>query len=127
MQTFNCPEKGFKNESEFTTWYGKQIKERWWFFHKISDYSLWFKPFDAICALNWKVSAIEFKFIKWWSCIPFNLLRGSNPKKPGTQVQSLECFERNGWISEIIVYSQKSNRYITLNYSDENLHSKCTI
>ena len=127
MLTFNCPEKGFKNEAEFTTRYGKQVKDRWWFFHKISDYSLWFKPFDAICALNWKVSAIEFKFIKWWSCIPFNLLRGSNPKKPGTQVQSLECFERNGWISEIIVYSQKSNRYITLNYSDENLHSKCTI
>ena len=127
MPTFNCPEKGFKNEAEFTTWYGKQVKERWWFFHKISDYSLWFKPFDAICALNWKVSAIEFKFIKWWSCIPFNLLRGSNPKKPGTQVQSLGDFERNGWNSIIIVYSQKSNRYITMKFSDENLHSKCTI
>lgn len=127
MQTFKCPDKGFKNEAEFTTRFGKQIKENSWFFHKISDYSLWFKPFDAICALWWEVSAIEFKFIKGASCTPYELLRGSTPKKPWTQVQSLECYERNGWNSSIIVYSQKSNRYITLNFSDEALHSKVTI
>lgn len=127
MRTFNCPDKWFKNEAEFTTWYGKKIKEQWGFFHKISDYSLGFKPFDAICALKWKVCAIEFKYTKNWSCVPFDMLRGSSAKKPWTQVQSLESFEKNGWISLIIVYSQKSNRYITLSFSDENLHSKVTI
>lgn len=127
MQTFKCPDKWFKNEAEFTTRFWKQIKDRWWFFHKISDYSLWFKPFDAICALDWEVMAIEFKHIKWASCVPFELLRGSSPKKPWTQVQSLDSFERNGWNSTIIVYSQKNNKYIVLDFSDENLHSKVII
>lgn len=127
MQTFNCPDKGFKNEAEFTTRFWKQVKERWWFFHKISDYSLGFKPFDAICALDGEVQAIEFKHIKGGSCTPFKLLRGSCPEKPWTQVQSLGEYERNGWNSIIIVYSQKSNRYITMKFSDENLHSKVTI
>ena len=127
MQIFNCPDKGFKNEAEFTTWFGKQVKERWWFFHKISDYSLWFKPFDAICALNWEACAIEFKHIKGTSCTPFNLLRGSSAKKPWTQVMALGDYERNGWNSLIIVYSQKSNRYVSMKFSDESLHSKVTI
>lgn len=124
---FTCPDKGFKNEAEFTTRFGKQIKDRWGFFHKISDYSLWFKPFDVIFAYKGIAWAIELKYTKHWSCTPFDMLRGSTPKKPWTQVKSLGEYQENGWKSLIIVYSSKENNYIIISFSDdERLHSKQT-
>ena len=111
LEDFKLPENWFKNEAEFTTWFGKQIIKMWWFFHKISDYSPGYKPFDAIFALKERAGVIEFKAIAWKSCCPFDLLRWSSPKNPWTQVKWLTDYDNNWWFSYVIVYSKATNTY----------------
>lgn len=124
LKNFKLPDKSFWNEAAFTTRFGRQIKDRGGFWHKISDFSLGFKPFDAVFALEGLAGAIEFKFTKNASCTPFTMLRGSSPQNPWTQVEGLWGYERNGWKSLIIVYSAKVNRYVVMTFSDKDLHSK---
>ena len=121
---FSLPQSPFGNEAAFTTWFGRQVKDRGGFFHKISDFSLGFKPFDAVFGLKGFTWAIEFKFTKNWSCTPFTMLRGSTSNNPWTQVEGLSKFSTNGWNSLIIVYSSKVNKYIIMDYNDKNLHNK---
>lgn len=111
LGNFKLPEQWFKNEAEFTTWFGRQITTRWGFFHKISDYSPWYKPFDAIFAYNGDAGAIEFKSITWKSCTPFDLLRWSSPKNPWAQVKWLWDYKSNWWSSYVVVYSKATNSY----------------
>jgi len=121
---FDLPSRKFKNEAEFTTWFWWQITKRGWFFHKISDYSLWFKPFDAIFALGGLVWAIEFKSTPSMSCYPYTMLRWSSIKKPWTQVKSLLDYWNNGWLSLVVVYSTRNHRYQVLEFKDLSLDTK---
>ena len=122
---FQLPDAApFKNEAAFTGWFGKQINNNLWFFHKISDFSLWFKPFDSIFAYKWLVGCIEFKYTKQASCSPFAMLSWSSPKKPWTQVKSLQDYAINGWNSIVIVYSAKKHNYKILDFSQMSLSTK---
>lgn len=114
----------FKNEADFTSRFWRQISINWWFFHKISDFSLWFKPFDSVFSYKWLAWAIEFKFTRQASCVPFKMLSGSCPEKPWTQVKSLWDYQRNGWNSIVIVYSAKKHSYKVLNYNEISLSDK---
>ena len=123
---FPMPDKPFKNEALFTTWFWSQISKSGGFFHKISDYSLWFKPFDAIFALDGLTWGIELKFTHNASCTPFTMLRWSCPKNPGTQVKSLTDYQNNGWNSLVIVYSAKKHKYVVVDFKDLSLTTKIT-
>lgn len=114
----------FKNEAAFTSWFGSKITKDGGFFHKISDYSLWFKPFDAVFGYKWLVGCIEFKFTRQASCLPYTMLRGSCPNNPWTQVKSLTDYATNGWNSIVIVYSAKKNTYKILDFTTISLSTK---
>jgi len=113
-----------KNEASFTTWFGGKIKSAWGFFWKISDIDTRVKPFDWFMAYKWHVCALEFKSIPWMSCHPFQLLRWSSPKNPWGQVKWLADFFANGWISLIIVYSKKCNRFKIIDFSTTNFNTQ---
>ena len=121
---FNLPTAKFKNEAAFTTWFWKRIKDWGGFFHKISDYSLWYKPFDAIMAYQGIVAAIEFKYANTLTCIPFTMLRGSCQSKPWSQVEGLHKYSDNGWKSLIIIYSAKKHSYVIVDFEWPDLHTK---
>jgi len=106
----------FKNEAKFTTWFNKKFKERWWFVHKISDFSPDQKPFDVIAALGFAVYWIELKYTKSKSFKPYYYLRWSSSNKPWGQTAWLRSFSRNGWFSLVIVYSVSLNGYVVINY-----------
>jgi hypothetical protein len=116
----------FKNESSFTGWLGKMINTDWWFFYKISDESSWHKPFDCIISYQWFICACEIKYTKHWSCYPFQMLRGSSPKNPWSQVISLTNWQKNGWKSIVIVYSAKKNTFCVLDFAGLAFNSHLT-
>lgn len=123
VRSLSLPTRRFKNEAEFTTRFGQEIKKLSGFFHKISDESRWLKPFDSICALDWKVYAIEFKFVRSLSCYPFRLLRWSSASKPWAQVKWLNDFRNNGWKSIVIVYSAVKHAYIVVDFAGLDLYT----
>lgn len=100
-------DKQYKNESEFTSRFGREIKKRSWFFHKISDADRRLKPFDAIFAIDWVVGAIEFKCTSNKKVYPYRMLRWSSEKNPWPQVKWLTDYQSNWWLSLVIVYNKK--------------------
>lgn len=124
---FELPAAPFKKEAQFTTWFLWQIRKNWGFAHKISDYSPNAKPWDAIISYNGMTALVELKKVNSATCHPYQLLRWSWPKNPGTQVESLGLFARNGWISLIIVYSCKVNRYAVLDFGSLDFITKISI
>jgi hypothetical protein len=117
ISNFVCPDKWFKSEALFTTWFWWQIQKWGWFFYKISDESRWLKPFDWLISYNWLVAAVELKYTKYGSCFPFQMLRWSSSKNPWSQVKSLTDWQKNGWKSLVIVYSAKKNMYVVLDFA----------
>lgn len=118
--------KSVKNEAEFTSRFGGEIKKRAWFFHKISDIDRRLKPFDAMFALGGLVWAIEFKCIAGKSCYPYRLLRWSSVKNTGGQVKGLVEFQNNGGTSLVIVYSKKVREYKVLQFIDIDFNTHVT-
>lgn len=119
--------KKCKSESDFTSWYGSEIKKRGWFFHKISDMDIRPKPFDAIMAWDGIIWAIEFKSV--WvlkSCHPFRLLRWSSPSKPWSQVKGLQWFQDNWWLSLVIVFNKLLQQYKVIDFKDIDFNTKIT-
>lgn len=110
--------KKFKNEKDFTSWFLRHVRDRGGFAFKISDYDIWLKPCDAIIARQGVWCLVEFKYIKHGSCYPFRLLRGSSPKNPWYQVKWLETRAKNGWISLVIVYSEKKHCFKVLDFKE---------
>lgn len=121
---FELPNKTFKTEALFTTWFLWCIRKRWGFAHKISDFSPGDKPRDADIAFEWLAAAVELKKTDNGSCRPYQLLRWSSPKNPGAQVSSLDSYARNGWNSLVIVYSTKKHRYVILDFRHLDFNTK---
>jgi hypothetical protein len=122
---FPLPQKWFRKESEFTSWFGREIQRDGGFWHKISDADMRTKPFDAICWYKQVMYWIELKVIPWMSCHPYKLLRGSSPSNPGWQVLWLSRFWEH-WKSLMIVYSKSANKYQVLPFEGLTLETKIT-
>ena len=115
MLQFPLPAKWFKNEAEFTTRFGRQIKERWGFRHKISDMSIELKPFDWILALNWYVAAVEIKVSDHKHKVDvYKMLRDN-------QKTWLAKYKKNWWNSLVIYYNKIINEYFIREYDPDNL------
>lgn len=121
------PEYSLKNEARFTTWFGKQCKNRWYFFFKISDADKRIKPFDAFGMIDGTPVAIEFKVNDNNSCFPYRMLKGSSSSNPWWQVKGLFDYQKNSWYSLIIVYNRKKNKYIIVNLKDIDFNTKVDI
>ena len=112
MLQFPLPAKWFKNEAEFTIRFGKQIKEHWGFWHKISDMSIELKPFDWILAISWYVAAIEIKTSDNKCKIDVEKMLRPNQKT------GLRKFKKNWWNALVCYYSKTYNKYFIRNIDD---------
>jgi len=121
---FQLPEKVFKNEALFLWRYGKCIRDNWCFYHKISDADPRTKPFDSFTMIQWFGIAIEAKKIDWYTCYPYQLLRGSSIKNPWWQVKWLTDWGNNWWVSLVIVYSKKAHKYKIFDFKDLTFNTK---
>lgn len=109
----------YKDEASFTTSFNKSIDDLWWFIFKISDFSPESKPFDCTCMFQWNPYAIEIKYTKnKRDFTPYKLLRWSSVSNPWGQVRWLDLFEKNGWISLVIVYSVVKQGYYVYRFRD---------
>lgn len=115
MLQFPLPNKIFRNEAEFTIWFGRQIKEKWWFRHKISDMSIELKPFDAILALDWYVAAVEIKVSDHKHKINVSKMLRDN------QRSWLSKYKKNWWNALVIYYNKIVNKYFIREYTDEDI------
>lgn len=112
---FIPPNKPFKNEAEFTTWFWRQIKEHWWFRHKISDMSIELKPFDWILAIDWYVAAVEIKVSDHKHKVDvYKMLRDN-------QKTWLAKYKKNWWNSLVIYYNKVINQYFIREYNPDDL------
>lgn len=103
-----CPH--FKDEKSFTTWYLKQIKDQWWFAHKISDMDTRLKPFDAFYILNGIATFVEFKM---WDekkkCDVYAKLRPN-------QIYWLRHTAAAWWNAKVIYYNRIYDIYVVMNF-----------
>jgi len=127
---FKLPEKWFKDEASFSSWFGSKLRENWGFWHKMSDMDRWTKPFDAIFALEWIVGWIEFKIVDSISSKPYKKLRWSCPENPWWQVKGMSTLLKNWGKSLVILYNRKVNEYIIIEFQnlflDTIIHFPCT-
>lgn len=90
----------------------------------MSDMSADSKPFDSFAMIKWTWIAIEAKKIDWLTCHPYQLLRGSSVDNPWGQVAWLTSWQKNWWLSLVVVYSKKVNKYKIFNFANLILDSK---
>lgn len=114
----------FKNEAQFTSWFWKQCKEKWYFFFKLSDADRRIKPFDAFVMAEWYPIAIEFKINDNSSCYPYRMLKGSSMKNPWWQVKWLTNYVKNGWYWLIIIYNRVKQGYMIVGIRDIDFYTK---
>lgn len=112
MLQFPLPNKIFRNEAEFTSWFGRQIKDKWWFWHKISDMSIELKPFDAILALDWYIAAVEIKVSDHKQKVNVTKMLRDN------QRSWLSKYKKNWWNALVIYYNKICNKYFIREYTD---------
>lgn len=106
-----------KNEARITTEWLKQMKQKpnvW--FYKIPDDSIWKKPFDVVWCVNWKATAIEFKFCNNKKKKP-DLRRAFSKLEPH-QVVNLNNFKVANWNAFVCVYRNETKEYIFFDFSD---------
>lgn len=107
----SCPH--FKNEKEFTHRYGGNIRDNWWFWHKISDVDSRLKPFDAVTCVNGKSTYIEIKVgNEKESCNVYNKLRPN-------QIFWLRLVAKNWGEALVIYYNKIHDIYVTMKFEPE--------
>ena len=114
---FDLPEwSWFSDESRFSAWFGRQVKEKGWMYHKISDESRGMKPCDAVFAFEWIHWLIEFKVTAKKNYKPFKMLRWSSVMLPWFQVKGLTLYQKNGWLSLVAVYNKSNNTWVLIDF-----------
>jgi len=97
-----------KTEAIFTTTWLKSLKQVWFWCHKITDGSMWFKPFDCLISTNLDFYACEIKIIDN-EVFKFNQLRDN-------QVTALKRLHLLGRPTIITIYSKKQKDYIIISF-----------
>lgn len=90
-------------ESKFTTAWLKEIRNKGWFAYKLSDGSLWQKPFDAIVTTDKGTYFVELKVINK-DVFQINRFWPS-------QLKSLRLVNSMWWNAIVLVYSKTYNKY----------------
>lgn len=94
--------KSFNLEKEFTSFFLKWLKSKWFFVYKISDSWIWLKPFDIIIHTPnwwyyWEIKIIEKDIFQ------ISQLREN-------QYTSLKHITTLWWDAIVIVYSKEANK-----------------
>lgn len=110
---FPLPPAPFPNEAKFTAWFWWEIRKRWWFWHKISDASIDYKPADAIVWLDWLTCLLEIKH--WKEKREVNLFK----KLRANQSFWLKRRRKNWWKSLVIYYNQTYHKYYIIVFDED--------
>ena len=98
----------FTKESEFTTFWLKELKELWFACDKISDWSIWTKKIDCYITSDKAMYVCEVKIIEWKT---FNLWRiRDNQRAYLSQVNKL------WWKAIMCVASKKLQEYVIFSF-----------
>lgn len=104
------PIKPFRLEKEFTTFFAKQLKEKWFFWHKISDLDIRAKPVDSIIRTHLESYFCEIKVIKKDE-FSFDQFQPN-------QIKALEEISKLWWKAIVVIYSVEYNSYIVEDFSE---------
>jgi len=110
---FKLPQQPFTNEKSFTARLWREIHSKRWFWHKISDQSQNYKPCDSIFWIDWFCWLVEIKY--WKETRNVNVSK----KLRRNQQFALERYQKNGWQSIVIYYSQPLHKYRIMEYSKD--------
>ena len=111
---FATPKRLFKDEKTFTTWFWKQIKTRFWHWHKLSDMDIRMKPYDAIFVYKWISAFLEIKV--WSEKSKTDIIKKLRPN----QKQGLTKVYNNWWLALILYYSKLYWTYQIIKYKGED-------
>lgn len=100
----------FSSEATFTTGWLKSLKQAWHWCYKISDGSMWFKPFDCFLASHLDCYACEIKVIDN-EVFKFNQLRDN-------QVTALKRLLKLWRPTIVTIWSKKQKNYIIIPFSE---------
>lgn len=106
--------KKMKNEKEFTSFLGRECKERGRFFYKIPDTWFWHKPYDCIIVADGHTLHVELKVTKSTKTKIYNKLRPN-------QHASLAKVEKNWGIGLVGVLNIPLQKYKFSLYKDIDL------
>lgn len=103
--------KNFKLEKDFTSVWGKALKKEWFYFDKISDWSIGFKKIDCYIWTNKKFYVCEVKMIAN-DIFKISSLRDNQYSSLKTNLMLWGTAE-----SIVVVYSKKLDKYSIIPFS----------
>lgn len=110
LKNIKCPEKWFKFEKEFTTWWLKELNNKWFWKKKWSDMSQDRKPYDCNIATPIWDYYCEIKVIE--------KDKFSFDKFEPNQIKALEDLTKLWRKAIVVIYSKQMNSYLVFLYKD---------
>ena len=110
LKNIKCPEKWFRLEKDFTTWWLWELSKKWFWKKKWSDMSQDIKPYDCNIATNFSDYYCEIKVIEK-DTFSFNRFQPS-------QIKALEHLTYLWKNAIVVIYSIKHNNYNVYLYKD---------
>ena len=102
--------KTFKNEKEFTAWFGREVKSEWCFRHKLSDMDNGLKPFDAMLVGGGESFFIEFKMGDEKNSV--DVYKKLRPN----QIAWLRKVAENWWYAKVIYFNRFHSKYFIMDF-----------
>lgn len=110
LKWIKCPKSWFKLESEFTTWWLWELKKKWFWKKKWSDWSREQKPYDCNIRTNIDSYHVEIKVIKKDEF--------SFDRFEPNQIKALQEISDLWWKAIVVIYSIEFNNYIVEEFSE---------
>lgn len=110
LKWVKMPKKWFIYEKDFTTYFLKELEKKWFWSKKWSDGSWDTKPYDCNIVTNKNSYHCEIKVID-------NEIITLKDFRPN-QVRWLTTIAKLWWLAIAIIYSQKHNNYVVINFKD---------
>ena len=101
----------FSKEKDMYTYFNKLFTEKQYFYYKLSDSSMWYKPYDAILRNKEYTYHIEYKFLKNTKEDVYKSLRPQ-------QKYALNQIHKLWWKAIIIVYYNQEDDLVFYEYWD---------
>lgn len=99
----------FSKESDMYTYFKRLFDEKWYFYYKLSDSSMWYKPYDAIMRNNEYTYHIEYKFLKNKKTDVYKSLRPQ-------QKYALNQISNLWWKAIVVVYYSEEDDLLFYEY-----------
>jgi hypothetical protein len=110
LKWIKMPEKWFRLESEFTTYWLGELKKKWYWKKKWSDASQDLKPYDCNIRTNIESYFCEVKIIEKDE-FSFSQFRQN-------QIKALDDISKLWWKAIVVIYSILYNNYVVEDFAE---------